>query len=161
MLRNLTILFLCPSRQRFQSNMIIIVIVPILNYLVFHEIGSHWMWEIVNVLLTGSISKKPKEASLPDLTPVEDIDSLPSPRILNSHYPPRLFPDGIKEKKTKIVHLYRNPKDVAVSAYFHLSKFSKLLCKVDFYDMATFIENFHDWKCKYHIKTFFRRSVCS
>lgn len=52
-----------------------------------------------------------------DLQLLEDIDRLPSPRILHSHKPFRFLPLQIKEQRPKIVHIYRNPKSVAVSNY--------------------------------------------
>lgn len=57
-------------------------------------------------------------AMLPIKTP-ENIDELPSPRLINSHCYFRHLPQEILEKKNKIIFVNRNPKDVAVSYYHH------------------------------------------
>ena len=50
------------------------------------------------------------------------IDKLPSPRILNTHFWFELLPAEVLKKRTKLILLYRNPKDVTVSFYnFHRS----------------------------------------
>lgn len=48
---------------------------------------------------------------------LENMDKLPSPRLLHSEFEAKLLPPQIKEKKPKIVHVYRNPKACAVSLY--------------------------------------------
>ena len=63
---------------------------------------------------------KGKESAFLDFRPPEVIRSLPSPRILNSHYPCKQIPKGIVEKGTKIIHVMRNPKDASVSFYHHM-----------------------------------------
>ena len=51
----------------------------------------------------------------------EMMSSLQSPRVLNTHLTQSLLPAEFIEKKCKIIHVMRNPKDVVVSLYFHLS----------------------------------------
>lgn len=84
--------------------------------------GTHWVWELLNVLIEGKVHKQPKETRMLDLIGTEKVDELPSPRILNTHYPPHLLPVQMKGKKVKIVYIYRNPKDVTVSGYHHITK---------------------------------------
>jgi hypothetical protein len=61
----------------------------------------------------------PKEAVFLDFKDVDIIDKVTSPRVLNCHWPCKLIPKGIFEKKIKIVHVQRNPKDMAVSLFHH------------------------------------------
>lgn len=49
---------------------------------------------------------------------VDVAAALPSPRVIKSHLPPDLLPTEIWTVKPKIVYVYRNPKDAAIS-YFH------------------------------------------
>ncbi|KAK7835294.1 hypothetical protein U0070_017830, partial [Myodes glareolus] len=47
-----------------------------------------------------------------------DFAKMPSPRIFCSHLPYYLVPKVFKNKKVKVLYIYRNPKDVLTS-YFH------------------------------------------
>ena len=73
------------------------------------------------------MSTKAKETAMLDFISPVQIDALESPRILNTHHPPHLLPKDIKEKKTRIVYIYRNPKDVAISSYHHFTKAMAML----------------------------------
>ena len=46
------------------------------------------------------------------------IDELPSPRFIKSHLPFANLPSSLSET-CKVVYVARNPKDVAVSWYYH------------------------------------------
>lgn len=50
------------------------------------------------------------------------INKMTSPRTLNTHLPYRWLPRKHLENDGKIVHVVRNPKDVAVSMFFHLKE---------------------------------------
>uniref|UniRef100_A0A3P8UFQ2 Sulfotransferase n=1 Tax=Cynoglossus semilaevis TaxID=244447 RepID=A0A3P8UFQ2_CYNSE len=41
----------------------------------------------------------------------------PDPRIFGSHLPPDMLPCDVQKKRVKVVYVWRNPKDVLVSAY--------------------------------------------
>lgn len=45
----------------------------------------------------------------------------PSPRLMKTHLPAHLVPKNIWTVKPKIIHVYRNPKDVVISMY-HMYK---------------------------------------
>lgn len=83
--------------------------------------GTHWVWEIIRMLRKGNAEyeKDVKEVAFLDFRSLEQIQDLPSPRVLNCHYPLRNIPKQIFEKGTPIVHVQRNPKDVFVSYYHH------------------------------------------
>lgn len=88
----------------------------------YFKCGTHWVSEILHMLMTGKTeySESTKEFNMFEFNEMSLLDTLPSPRVLNAHlYTPHL-PKQIVEKKTKIIHLIRNPKDVAVSLYYHL-----------------------------------------
>ncbi|KAK0055003.1 sulfotransferase 1A1-like isoform X2 [Biomphalaria pfeifferi] len=88
----------------------------------FPKCGTHWLWEVTQMLLrqTTDYEKRTKEqVMLESPGGLERADQEPSPRILNSHNPFVHLPQEIISKKTKIIHVIRNPKDTAVSAFWH------------------------------------------
>ncbi|XP_061167124.1 sulfotransferase 1B1-like isoform X2 [Saccostrea echinata] len=52
---------------------------------------------------------------MPDL---QELENLPSPRIMTSNIPVKYIP---KENNGKIIHSIRNPKDIAESAFYHFT----------------------------------------
>ncbi|XP_062599951.1 sulfotransferase 1E1-like isoform X1 [Saccostrea cucullata] len=92
----------------------------------FPKSGTNWLWEIICMLLKGKAEymKEAKTSVFLEAIPdINDINDLPSPRILNTHVPYRWLPKQQVENGGKIVHVIRNPKDVAVSLY-HFTKSS-------------------------------------
>ena len=88
----------------------------------YPKTGCHWMYEIIFMLLHGKaeLSRHGKElGGMIDFIPEILLDSLPSPRVLNSHLMYAQLPKEIVEKKTKIILTVRNPKDTVVSFYNH------------------------------------------
>ncbi|ESP02864.1 hypothetical protein LOTGIDRAFT_156815 [Lottia gigantea] len=83
--------------------------------------GTHWLWEVLNMLRnkTTEYKKDVKEKQMIEFLQKGDLDKEPSPRVLNTHLYPSLLPKQLLEKKTKLVYLIWNPKDTAVSLYFH------------------------------------------
>ncbi|XP_045175564.1 sulfotransferase 1A1-like [Mercenaria mercenaria] len=88
----------------------------------YPKCGTHWVWEILVMLKRGNAEyeTKTKEAVFLDFRSPEVVKSIPSPRVLNCHYPCKLAPKEIFQKGIKIVHVMRNPKDVFVSFYHHM-----------------------------------------
>ncbi|XP_032780884.2 sulfotransferase 1E1 [Daphnia magna] len=66
------------------------------------------------------MSKKESESSVSSDIIIEPnyIDALPSPRYIKSHLPLSYLPPNLVDS-CKVVYVARNPKDVAVSWYFH------------------------------------------
>ncbi|XP_025092467.1 sulfotransferase 1A1-like [Pomacea canaliculata] len=87
----------------------------------YGKAGTHWMWEMGSMLLAGrpDYDKRAKENVMMEAIEVEKLQALPSPRLLNTHLYPSMLPRDVKNKKVKVIHVYRNIKDVMVSAYFH------------------------------------------
>ncbi|XP_041510366.1 amine sulfotransferase-like isoform X1 [Microtus oregoni] len=70
-----------------------------------------------------------------------DLAKMPSPRIFSTHLPYYLVPKVFKNKKVKILYIYRNPKDVLTS-YFHYSNLVILFEASD--SIETFMQAFLD-----------------
>ena len=56
------------------------------------------------------------------IMPAEIREAHPSPRIVSTHMHPGLIPRDTFINKRKVIMACRNPKDVAVSLFHHLSK---------------------------------------
>ncbi|XP_052706937.1 sulfotransferase 1E1-like isoform X2 [Crassostrea angulata] len=84
----------------------------------FPRSGTHWVYEIAHMLLTkkAEYATKSREAvyleGLPDLGPLQSYN-----HIVSTHLPFQWLPQQHVERGGKIIHIIRNPKDVAVSLY--------------------------------------------
>ncbi|XP_070204135.1 sulfotransferase 1A1-like [Littorina saxatilis] len=87
----------------------------------YPKCGTHWLWETTSMLLAGKADydARTKEFAMMEAVEIEKIQDQPSPRILNTHVPVHMLPAQVKDKKVKVIHVYRNVKDVTVSLYFH------------------------------------------
>ena len=113
-------------------------------------IGTHWMWEMLHMLLKGKpeYSRVPKERLMLSFSTQEFFDRLLPPRVFNTHAPFAGLPLTIRkaENRCKMIYLLRNPKDVAVSFYHHLRS------QIDFQYEGTFhgfLELFLDGRGKF------------
>ena len=52
----------------------------------------------------------------------EEIEAMPSPRILAFHLPFKFLPRQVQENNAKVVFIERNPKDIVTSWFFLLKK---------------------------------------
>lgn len=52
------------------------------------------------------------------------LNGMSEQRFIKSHLPLSLMPPSVFEKKSKIIYVARNPKDVAIS-YYHLNRLYK------------------------------------
>ncbi|XP_013414831.1 sulfotransferase 1C4 [Lingula anatina] len=89
----------------------------------FPKSGHHWSFEFVNMLYQGNAHSvnKSKLNNFFELRTIKEIEDMPSPRILLTHLPYDLMPRDIFEKNCKIIYIMRNPKDVCVSQFHHVS----------------------------------------
>lgn len=95
--------------------------------------GTHWVWEITRMLVKGSTDyeQKSKETVTNEFHLPEEFDTMPSPRIFNTHLPFRHLPRDMKNKRCKMIFVQRNPKDVAVSFFHHTKNFDYLFYNGD------------------------------
>ena len=94
----------------------------------YPKAGTTWTQQIVKLIHNGGESDDKKiDGSIPWLEANsffrKDITSLPKPCAFKSHFSYELLPCG-KPNTTpcKYVYVVRNPKDVAVSFYFHYQR---------------------------------------
>ncbi|XP_048242417.1 sulfotransferase 1B1-like [Haliotis rufescens] len=82
--------------------------------------GHHWLFEIVNMLVTSTADYVPftLESGVLELQPDTSLRRLSSPRILTTHVQAHLLPRELQQRNVRTVHIIRDPKDVAVS-WFH------------------------------------------
>ena len=77
-----------------------------------------------------------------EIVDAESLEQMPSPRVINTHLPFSMLPvSEVKSKQLKIIHVYRNPKDVCVSM-FHFMKECKILEKMNIQSFPEFVEHF-------------------
>ncbi|KAK3091071.1 hypothetical protein FSP39_016933 [Pinctada imbricata] len=82
--------------------------------------------ELSHMVLRRSADYITEAIPLFDITPVPDLtkmfESAEGPRLFPTHLPANFLPQKIIENKVRIVHIYRNPKDVAVSFFTFIKK---------------------------------------
>ncbi|XP_065926107.1 sulfotransferase 1C4-like [Magallana gigas] len=84
----------------------------------FPRSGTHWVYEITHMLLTGNANYNTvsREATflegLPDLGPLQFYN-----HIVSTHLQFKWLPKQHVERGGKIIYVIRNPKDVAVSFF--------------------------------------------
>ncbi|GFY85671.1 P-loop containing nucleoside triphosphate hydrolases superfamily protein [Actinidia rufa] len=53
---------------------------------------------------------------------IKDLEALPSPRLLATHFPYTLLPEAVTASGSKFVYIWRDPKDVLVSMWQFVNK---------------------------------------
>ncbi|CAH1790860.1 unnamed protein product [Owenia fusiformis] len=82
--------------------------------------GQHWIWNII-YRLTHGMEEAPsgyEEFCMPELVG-QELDKVPSPRVLRTHQLPDTLPKDIWRKSCKVINIVRHPKDVACSFFIH------------------------------------------
>ncbi|XP_035179460.1 sulfotransferase family cytosolic 1B member 1 isoform X1 [Oxyura jamaicensis] len=110
--------------DKFQSRPDDIVVVT------FPKSGTTWVSEIVDMILQGGDPGKCKRDIIFNRVPMlefaapgqmlagtEQLEGMPSPRIIKTHIPADILPKSFWEKGCKMIYVGRNAKDVAVSFY--------------------------------------------
>ncbi|XP_012785923.2 amine sulfotransferase-like [Ochotona princeps] len=110
--------------------------------------GTLWMQQILSLIYFEGHRNRTEKVDTVDRVPFfeysypgTDIGNRPSPRLFASHLPYYLAPKGLKNKKAKVIYVYRNPKDIMVS-YFYFSNWLTIFETTDTID--DFIEKFLD-----------------
>ncbi|XP_060063060.1 sulfotransferase 1C4-like [Ylistrum balloti] len=88
----------------------------------FPKSGTHWTFDILYMLQNGKAEYSTGMILALDFEPIEKIDALNSPRILTTHLYPQHIPKFVKDGKCKVIYIYRNPKDTAVSMHSFLRR---------------------------------------
>lgn len=95
---------------------------------------------------TAEYDSRPKEQLMMEFSDFDKLQQIPSPRMFNSHLPFSMLPwKQIKEKRSKVLHVYRNPKDSCVSYFHHMKGHENDL----FHDMvfSDYLELYFYGKC--------------
>ncbi|GFO08806.1 sulfotransferase [Plakobranchus ocellatus] len=91
----------------------------------FPRSGNHWCFELVNMILFQTTKFREESFACNLLDIPRDLETIKSPRNLVTHLRPLHFPKQAMDKKTKIIYILRNPKDVLVSMYLMNREFAK------------------------------------
>ncbi|CAH1796309.1 unnamed protein product, partial [Owenia fusiformis] len=88
----------------------------------YPKAGHHWMFEALHMIVSGEIKSQncSKSRNFIDEREMEELKSLPSPRILLTHLKYKDIPKSLFQTGCKVLYLYRNPKDSAVSYMHHI-----------------------------------------
>ncbi|KAF5919979.1 hypothetical protein HPG69_014345 [Diceros bicornis minor] len=79
--------------------------------------GTIWSQQLLSLIYFEEHGKRTE--NLETVDPVPFLDARPS-HLFSTHLPHYLVPRGLKNKKAKVIYIYRNPKDV-MCLYFHFS----------------------------------------
>ncbi|XP_014636768.1 PREDICTED: LOW QUALITY PROTEIN: amine sulfotransferase-like [Ceratotherium simum simum] len=89
--------------------------------------GTIWSQQLLSLIYFEEHGKRTENLETVDRVPFLeynfqniDFSARPSPHLFSTHLPHYLVPRGLKNKKAKVIYIYRNPKDV-MCLYFHFS----------------------------------------
>ncbi|KAF5894612.1 sulfotransferase 6B1-like [Clarias magur] len=102
----------------------------------YPKCGFNWMSGVLTKIMTAcgyTVPEKPPliEFHSPDLQKI--VAEMPSRRLLATHLHPDDIPVSFKTNKTKILAVFRNPKDTLVS-YYHFTNNNPVLPKAESWD---------------------------
>uniref|UniRef100_A0AAR2J4X9 Sulfotransferase n=1 Tax=Pygocentrus nattereri TaxID=42514 RepID=A0AAR2J4X9_PYGNA len=83
--------------------------------------------------LTGRLLSFPSHSLFVSAVPSQFLQKAPSPRLLGTHMHPDNIPASFYQKKTKMLVVFRNPKDTMVS-FYHFSNKNPVLPTAESWD---------------------------
>ncbi|CAH1793304.1 unnamed protein product, partial [Owenia fusiformis] len=88
----------------------------------YPKAGHTWLNEVVPMILNNTTTSRnmSKMFRFIEQKSMEELEAMPSQRFLLTHFPYHHMSQDVFDKGSKIVYLYRNPKDTAVSLYHHM-----------------------------------------
>ncbi|KAJ8013727.1 hypothetical protein DPEC_G00032800 [Dallia pectoralis] len=104
----------------------------------YPKCGFNWMVGVLNKIIAAATGGKAEfkfpammEFGGPEVRQV--IDEAASPRLMGTHLHPDNIPESFTAKKTKILVVFRNPKDTMVS-YYHFTNKNPILPTAESWD---------------------------
>ena len=90
----------------------------------FPKAGTNWVWEMASMIKRGEAKYDAnfKVNAMLEFRSLRVLNSIPPPRVYNTHVYPSCLPGDILKKKVKIIQVMRHPKDMAVSFYYHFKQ---------------------------------------
>ncbi|XP_049927706.1 sulfotransferase 6B1 [Epinephelus moara] len=98
----------------------------------YPKCGFNWMVGVVRKIMAAVAGPPQIQSKMPPLIEffgpdvVKILEETPSPRFLGTHMPPDNIPASFYAKKTKMLVIFRNPKDTLVS-YYHFCNNNQVL----------------------------------
>ena len=121
----------------------------------YPKTGTHWLRDSLSMLLNGNTAISWSSTML-DFAPLDGYKSQVSRRIAHTHLHPDYLSDSHK-KNAKFIITVRNPKDVAVSMWYHFRKSVNIKMQAtwdQFFDLFSknqvpyggFFDHYRAWK---------------